>query len=54
MRLKIETPDIHIEYSDELSIIDENAKKRILEILKEVYTNQAALNEQAKKNKKDN
>jgi hypothetical protein len=37
MLLKIKTPEIELEYSDELSIIDENAKKRILEIINQLY-----------------
>lgn len=38
MTLKIKTADIELEYSDELSIIDENAKKRLIEIIDELYS----------------
>lgn len=37
MKLKIKTPDIELEYSDEYSIIEEAAKKRILEIINQLY-----------------
>jgi len=40
MTLKIKTPEIEIEYSDEYSIIEEAAKKRILEIINQIYVNQ--------------
>lgn len=38
MTLKIKTADIELEYSDELSIIDENAKKRVIEIIDKLYS----------------
>jgi hypothetical protein len=38
MTLKIKTSDIELEYSDELSIIDENAKKRVIEIIDKLYS----------------
>lgn len=38
MTLKITTPDIQLEYTDELSIIDENAKKRLIEIIDKLYS----------------
>jgi hypothetical protein len=38
MQLKIKTPDIELEYTDEYSIIEEAAKKRILEIINQLYT----------------
>lgn len=40
MQLKIKTPDIELEYSDEYSIIEESAKKRILEIINQLYAHQ--------------
>jgi hypothetical protein len=40
MQLKIKTPDIELEYSDEYSIIEEAAKKRILEIIDQLYSHQ--------------
>jgi len=40
MQLKIKTPDIELEYSDEYSIIEEAAKKRILEIINQLYAHQ--------------
>ena len=38
MTLKIKTSDIELEYTDEYSIIDENAKKRIIEIIDKLYS----------------
>ncbi len=38
MILKIKTSDIELEYSDEYSIIDESAKRRILEIINQLYS----------------
>jgi len=43
MTLKIRTEDIEIEYTDEYSIIEETAKKRILEILDRVFEKQTVL-----------
>ena len=43
MNLKIKTKDIEIEYTDEYSIIEESAKKRVLEILSQVFDNQMKL-----------
>lgn len=40
MQLKIKTPDIELEYNDEYSIIEEAAKKRILEIINQLYVHQ--------------
>jgi hypothetical protein len=40
MQLKIKTPDIELEYTDEYSIIEEAAKKRILEIINQIHTHQ--------------
>jgi hypothetical protein len=40
MQLKIKTPDIELEYTDEYSIIEEAAKKRILEIISQIHTQQ--------------
>ena len=40
MQLKIKTPDIELEYSDEYNIIEEAAKKRILEIIDQLYKHQ--------------
>ncbi len=40
MTLKIKTPEIELEYTDEYSIIDENAKNRVLEIISKIYTHQ--------------
>lgn len=37
MQLKIKTPDIELEYNDEYNIIEEAAKKRILEIIDQLY-----------------
>ena len=38
MTLKIKTTDIELEYSDEYSIIEESAKKRIIEIIDKLYS----------------
>ena len=38
MHLKIKTADIELEYVDEYSIIDENAKKRLIEIIDKLYS----------------
>jgi len=43
MNLKIKTKDIELEYSDEYSFIEENAKKRILEVLDKVFEKQTML-----------
>jgi hypothetical protein len=40
MTLKIRTADIELEYRDEYSIIEEVAKKRLLEIINQIYVNQ--------------
>jgi hypothetical protein len=40
MTLKIKTPDIELEYNDEYSIIDEAAKKRIIEIIDQLHKHQ--------------
>jgi hypothetical protein len=40
MILKIKTADIELEYRDEYSIIEEAAKKRLLEIINQIYVNQ--------------
>jgi hypothetical protein len=38
MLLKIKTPEIELEYNDEYSMIDENAKKRLIEIIDKLYS----------------
>jgi hypothetical protein len=38
MTLKIKTTDIELEYTDEYSIIEEAAKKRIIEIIDKLYS----------------
>jgi hypothetical protein len=38
MTLKIKTTDIELEYSDEYSIIEEAAKKRLIEIIDKLYS----------------
>ncbi len=38
MTLKIKTADIELEYSDEVCMIDENAKKRVIEIIDKLYS----------------
>ncbi len=38
MTLKIKTSDIELEYSDEVCMIDENAKKRVIEIIDKLYS----------------
>jgi hypothetical protein len=38
MTLKIKTIDLELEYSDEYSIIEEAAKKRIIEIIDKLYS----------------
>jgi hypothetical protein len=38
MTLKIKTTDIELEYSDEYSIIEEPAKKRLIEIIDKLYS----------------
>lgn len=38
MILKITTADIQLEYSDEYSIIEEPAKKRLIEIIDKLYS----------------
>ena len=38
MILKITTDDIQLEYSDEYSIIEEPAKKRLIEIIDKLYS----------------
>lgn len=43
MNLKIKTKDIELEYSDEYAIIEENAKKRIIEMLDRVFEKQTML-----------
>lgn len=43
MNLKIKTKDIEIEYTDEYAIIEESAKKRVLEILDTVFNKQMQL-----------
>lgn len=40
MLLKIKTSEIELEYSDEYSIIEEEAKRRILEIINQLYSHQ--------------
>lgn len=49
MNLKIKTKDIEVDYKDEYSIIEEVAKKRILELIDSVYQKQKEL-EQTKIN----
>lgn len=46
MNLKIKTKDIELDYKDEYSIIEEDAKKRILELLDSVYQKQKDLEQQ--------
>ena len=48
MQLKIKTKDIELEYTDEYSIIEESAKRRILEIINQIYVQQVDLNENSK------
>ena len=38
MTLKIKTTDIELEYTDEYSIVEEAAKKRIIEIIDKLYS----------------
>ena len=38
MTLKIKTADIELEYIDEVCMIDENAKKRVIEIIDKLYS----------------
>ena len=40
MTLKIKTSTIELEYTDEYSIIEEGAKRRILEIINQIYAHQ--------------
>jgi hypothetical protein len=40
MTLKIKTSDIELEYSDEVCMIDEQAKNRILAIINQIYMHQ--------------
>ena len=42
MTLKIKTAEVEIEYIDEYSILNEEAKKRILDIINQLYTNQVS------------
>jgi len=42
MTLKIKTAEVELEYTDGYSIIDEMAKKRILDIINQLYTNQVS------------
>jgi hypothetical protein len=41
MTLKITTPDIQLEYTDDYSKLEENAKKYILEIINQMYMHQS-------------
>jgi hypothetical protein len=40
MKLKIKTTDIELEYNDDYSIIEEDAKRRILEIINQIYVHE--------------
>ena len=44
MKLHIKTPNIEIDYSDEYSIIEEVAKKRLIELLDRIYEKEELLN----------
>lgn len=46
MNLKIKTKDIELDYKDEYSIIEEVAKKRILELIDSFYQKQKELEQQ--------
>jgi hypothetical protein len=41
MTLKITTPDIQLEYTDDYSKLEESAKKDILEIINQMYMHQS-------------
>lgn len=43
MRLHIKTSNIEIEYTDEYSIIEEDAKKRIIDLLDKIYEKEELL-----------
>lgn len=44
MRLHIKTSNIEIEYTDEYSIIEEAAKKRLIELLDRLYEKEELAN----------
>jgi hypothetical protein len=44
MKLRIKTSNIEIEYTDEYSIIEEVAKKRIIDLLDKIYEEEELLN----------
>lgn len=43
MNLKIKTQDIEIEFTDQCSALHEDSKKRILEVIESVMTQQLSL-----------
>jgi len=51
MRLHIKTTNIEIEYSDEYSIIEEAAKKRLIELLDRLYEKEELANNNKAKSK---
>lgn len=51
MRLHIKTKDIELEYQDEYSIIEEAAKKRLIELLDRLYEKEELINNNKAKSK---
>lgn len=51
MTIKIKTSNIEIEYTDEYSIIEEAAKKRIIDILDKIYEKEELANNNKAKSK---
>lgn len=51
MRLHIKTKDIELEYSDEYNILEEDAKKRIVDLLEKVYEKEELVNNNKAKSK---
>ena len=51
MTIKIKTSNIEIEYTDEYSIIDEAAKKRIIDLLDKIYEEEELANNNKAKSK---
>ena len=51
MRLHIKTKDIELEYSEEYNILEEDAKKRIVDLLEKVYEKEELVNNNKAKSK---
>ena len=51
MKLRIKTSNIEIEYTDEYSIIEEAAKKRIIDLLDKIYEQEELANNSKAKSK---